>query len=115
MASRSKGSAPPRSPAAPRKLESHLAAALARLLQVRRRSQEPPLVRCLRPILAQQPFVAGDALTIADIVHFGWMWRRQFAEVSLETAPNIQRWYAALEVWPAFQRAIARVTALAEG
>jgi GST-like protein len=72
------------------------------------------IVGLLDGILARQPFVAGDALTIADIAHFGWMWRRQFAEVSLETAPNVQRWYDMLEARPAFQRAIARVTALAQ-
>ncbi len=72
------------------------------------------IVGLLDGVLARQPFVAGDELTIADIAQFGWMWRRQFAEVSLETAPNVQRWYDALEARPAFQRAIARVTALAD-
>jgi glutathione S-transferase len=73
------------------------------------------IVGLLDSVLARQPYVAGDELTIADIAHFGWIWRRQFAEVSLEAAPNLQRWYDALEARPAFQRAIARVTALAEG
>ena len=73
------------------------------------------IVGLLDAILARRPFVAGDALTIADIAHFGWLWRRQFAEVSLESAPNVQRWYDELEARPAFQRAVARVTALAEG
>jgi GST-like protein len=72
------------------------------------------IVGVLDGILARQPFVAGEALTIADIAHFGWLWRRRFAEVSLEKAPNVQRWYDVLEARPAFQRAIARVTALAE-
>ncbi|WP_312858703.1 glutathione binding-like protein [Rhizobium sp. G21] len=28
--------------------------------------------------LASQPFMAGKEFTIADIAHFGWMWRLQF-------------------------------------
>ena len=35
----------------------------------------------LDQILAQTPFVAGESLTIADIAHFGWLWRREFAGV----------------------------------
>lgn len=73
------------------------------------------IVGLLDGMLARQPFVAGEALTIADIAHFGWFWRRQFAEVSLAKAPNVERWYNDLEGRPAFQRAIARVTSLAAG
>ena len=71
------------------------------------------VVGLLDAILARSAFVAGDALTIADIAHFGWMWRREFAGVGLDAAPNVARWYAALEARPAFQRAIARTAALA--
>jgi glutathione S-transferase len=73
------------------------------------------IVGVLNDLLATQEFVAGDALTIADIAHFGWLWRRQFAEVPIDGAPNLQRWYDALEARPAFQRAIERTTALASG
>jgi glutathione S-transferase len=65
-------------------------------------------------LLARQPFVAGETLTIADIAHFGWLWRREFAGVSVEAAPNVRRDIADLEARPAFQRAIRRTTALAE-
>jgi len=73
------------------------------------------IVDVLDALLANQRFVAGDDLSIADIAHFGWMWRRQFAEVSIEDAPNVARWYAELEARPAFQRGIERTTALAAG
>ncbi|MBX9816348.1 MAG: glutathione S-transferase C-terminal domain-containing protein, partial [Sphingomonas sp.] len=73
------------------------------------------VVGVLDALLATREFVAGDALSIADIAHFGWLWRRQFAEVSIEAAPHVQRWYDALAARPAFERAIARTTALAEG
>lgn len=63
-------------------------------------------------ILAKRPFTAGDAFTIADIAHFGWLWRREFAGIGLEDAPNVARWYAEIEARPAVQRAIAQVNAL---
>lgn len=62
--------------------------------------------------LAAHRFVAGDAYTIADIAHFGWLWRREFAGVDLTDAPNVARWYAEVEARPAVQRAIARLNAL---
>ena len=47
-------------------------------------------------VLAQQRFAAGDAFTIADIAHFGWLWRREFAGVTFDNAFNVGRWYAEL-------------------
>lgn len=73
------------------------------------------IIALLDDLLARQRFVAGDALSIADIAHFGWLWRRQFAEVSIEGAPHVQRYIAELEARPAFQRGVARTMALAEG
>lgn len=73
------------------------------------------IIGLLDGILASHRYVAGDALSIADIAHFGWLWRRQFAEVSIDDAPNVQRYIAELEARPAFQRGIARTMALAEG
>lgn len=63
-------------------------------------------------VLAAQPFVAGDAFTIADIAHFGWLWRREFAGIDLENSPHVARWYAEIKARPAVQRAIERVNAL---
>ncbi|MGV1793587.1 glutathione S-transferase family protein [Rhizobium sp. A37_96] len=62
--------------------------------------------------LASQAFVAGDSFTIADIAHFGWLWRRQFPGVTLDGWPNLSRWYEEIASRPAVQRAIARVEAL---
>lgn len=73
------------------------------------------IIGLLDDLLGRQRFVAGDALSIADVAHYGWLWRRQFAEVSIDAAPNVQRYVAELEARPAFQRGIARTTALAEG
>ncbi|CCD90821.1 putative glutathionine S-transferase [Bradyrhizobium sp. ORS 375] len=75
-------------------------------------SEASRTVSILDGVLARHRFVAGEALTIADIAHFGWLWRREFAGVSLEDTSNVRRWYADIEGRPAVQRAIARVSAL---
>ena len=66
----------------------------------------------LEGLLAQRSFVAGPDFSIADIVHFGWLWRREFAGVDFEATPNIARWFAQVAARPAVQRALKRVTAL---
>jgi GST-like protein len=58
--------------------------------------------------------VTGDALTIADIAHFGWLWRREFAGIDFTATPHVARWFAELDARPMFQRAIARTNALAQ-
>ena len=63
-------------------------------------------------VLARHQFVAGDDLTIADLAHFGWLWRREFAGVSFDEAPHVARWYGAMASRPAVERAIQRVDAL---
>jgi GSH-dependent disulfide-bond oxidoreductase len=40
----------------------------------------------LNGVLADRRFVAGDGFTIADIAHFGWLWRREFAGVDFDQA-----------------------------
>ncbi|MFG1180108.1 glutathione S-transferase family protein [Xanthobacter versatilis] len=62
--------------------------------------------------LATQRFAAGDDFTIADIAHFGWLWRRAFPGVTLDARPNLSRWYDQIATRPAVQRAITRVEAL---
>lgn len=63
-------------------------------------------------VLARHAFVAGDDFSIADIAHFGWMWRRAFAEVDITGLPNLSRWVAEVEARPAVKRAITRVETL---
>jgi GST-like protein len=62
--------------------------------------------------LASQPFVAGEEFTVADIAHFGWMWRIQFPGLTLDGRPNLTRWYEAVAARPAVQQATARVEAI---
>lgn len=66
----------------------------------------------LDAVLGRHAFVAGDEFTIADIAHFGWLWRRAFAEVDISGLPNVSRWVAEVEARPAVVRAIARTEAL---
>lgn len=63
-------------------------------------------------VLANRKFAAGPDFSIADIVHFGWLWRRDFAGIDFEATPNIARWYEEISTRPAVQRALERVTAL---
>jgi len=71
-------------------------------------------LQLLDRILAQRPFVAGDDYSIADIAHFGWIWRRTFPDVNLDAAPHVQRWYDAIISRPAVMRAINNVEDLAK-
>lgn len=73
------------------------------------------LLDLLEAQLAKAAYVAGDDLTIADIAHWGWLWRREFAGVDFADRPNVARWFDALGARPGFVRAIERVTALAAG
>ncbi|MCJ8142291.1 glutathione S-transferase family protein [Ancylobacter sp. A5.8] len=70
------------------------------------------ILSLLEEKLASQRFTAGDDFTIADIAHFGWLWRRAFPGVTLDARPNLSRWYETIAARPAVQRAIARVEAL---
>jgi len=69
-------------------------------------------LRVLDGVLAHRTFVAGDTFSIADIAHFGWLWRREFAGVTFDETPHMARWYAAVEQRPAVQRAVGRINAL---
>ncbi|MFP5517918.1 MAG: glutathione S-transferase family protein [Alphaproteobacteria bacterium] len=66
----------------------------------------------LDALLGERRFVAGDDFTIADIAHFGWLWRREFPGMTLDGRPNLVRWFDAVAARPAVRRAIARVEAL---
>jgi GSH-dependent disulfide-bond oxidoreductase len=64
--------------------------------------------------LTTHTWFAGEDYTIADIAHFGWFWRREFAGVSFGNRPGLARWYARMEARPAVQRGVAATLALAE-
>jgi len=76
-------------------------------------SEAARTVKVLDNILVNHEFVAGEEFSSADIAHFGWLWRREFAGVSLENAPNVARGFDEMAGRPAVRPAIERVNALA--
>jgi GST-like protein len=66
----------------------------------------------LDSVLAKSTYVSGEEYSIADIAHFGWIWRRAFAGIDLEDFPNVKRWFEWVARRPAVIRAIAKVEAL---
>lgn len=77
------------------------------------RNEASRTLRVLDGVLGKSSYVAGEEFTIADIAHFGWMWRREFANVDFADTPHIARWYEQMMARPAVMRAVERVTALA--
>src|SRR6202008_2832464 len=63
--------------------------------------------------LKSHRYVAGDTYSIADIAHFGWIWRHQAVGASLEKYQSLARWYAEVLERPAVGAAIAKTVALA--
>lgn len=70
------------------------------------------LVDLLEVTLGERSYIVGEELTIADIVHYGWLWRRAFVGIDFEGRPNLARWFDVLAARPAFQRAEQRLNAL---
>lgn len=74
----------------------------------RYRAESQRLTLILDELLTASDFIAGDALSIADIAHFGWIdIGEQYAGIDLSEAPNLSRWRNALKARPAFLRAHA--------
>lgn len=84
------------------------------LAQQRFSAETNRVIGLLERQLGETPWIAGDEYTIADIAHYGWMWRREFASVSLEALPNLTRWFETVSARPAAMRAVAKLNALIE-
>lgn len=63
-------------------------------------------------VLADNAYVAGDGFSIADIAHFGWLWRKEFAGIDFAESPHVERWFNAVSQRPAVLRGIERTNAL---
>jgi GSH-dependent disulfide-bond oxidoreductase len=59
--------------------------------------------------LHNQPYIVGDAYTIADIAAWGWVDRfpRILGDQALDEFPHLQAWYERVNARPAVQRARA--------
>ena len=62
--------------------------------------------------LAQSEYAAGDVFTIADIMHFGWLWRREFPMVDFDKSPHVERWFNEVSRRDHVIRGVQRVNAL---
>lgn len=67
----------------------------------------------LEHALKSRQYVAGDTYTIADIAHFGWIWRSEAVGASLANFPSVGRWFNGILARPAVKTAIDKTTALA--
>ncbi|WP_211442922.1 glutathione S-transferase family protein [Collimonas humicola] len=65
-------------------------------------------------VLEHHKYIAGNEYTIADIAHFGWIWRHQAIGASLEKFPSVKRWYSHVSTRSAVVAAIAKTLALAQ-
>ena len=68
----------------------------------------------LNQILERHPYAAGAEYSIADIAHFGWVWRHQAIGATLDKLPFVARWYDGILTRPAVLAAIAKTMALAQ-
>ena len=65
------------------------------------------LITILDQRLANHRWLAGDDFSIADIAHFGWLRNTNYADITLEDAPNLQLWVKNVAERPAVQRGLA--------
>ena len=63
------------------------------------------LYEVLESQLAHKEFLVGE-YSIADIATFPWVRRHEWAGVSIDGLPNVERWLAAIEGRPAVQRGV---------
>lgn len=68
----------------------------------------------LDQVLATNEYVAGSDYSIADIAHFGWLWRHQAIGADLAPYAHLTRWYAQVAARPAVVSAIAKTVALSQ-
>jgi len=58
--------------------------------------------------LADRPFVAGDAYTIADIAAYPWIVPHERQRQNIAEMPHLKRWFEAIKARPATVRAYAK-------
>ena len=73
----------------------------------RYRREVERLLGVLDKRLAGREFIAGDALTIADMACHPWIDAYAKAPLDMTAFPDLRRWHAALAARPAVQRAYA--------
>ena len=66
------------------------------------------LTRVLDARLGESPYLAGDALSIADFAVWPWTSRFDYQRIDLNAHPNVLRWYRELAARPGFRRGYAQ-------
>lgn len=64
------------------------------------------LFRVLDAHLQQQPYLAGDDYSIADIANWAWVRTHRWSGVPVDGLPHLQRWLDAIRARPAVQAGI---------
>ena len=59
---------------------------------------------CMDRRLAEAPYLAGDAITIADFATWPWLSRWEWQGIDLAEFPHVRRWYEELAARPGVQR-----------
>jgi glutathione S-transferase len=75
----------------------------------RYRQESNRLTAVLETRLQQAPWLAGGAISVADIMNFGWLDRPEYAGVNLADYPAVKTWVERLRARPAVQRGLAAV------
>lgn len=70
------------------------------------------LMGLLDNLLSGSAYVAGEEYSIADIAHFGWLWRSAFVGIELADYPHVQAWYARILAREATQAGIKKIESL---
>ena len=76
------------------------------------KSESERLCRVLDDLLTAHTYVTGDEFSIADIAHFGWMWRAEFVGLDLTKFEHLSRWYQAVNARASVQAAITKIATL---
>ena len=71
------------------------------------------LLRVMEAELAQQPFLAGDSMTLADIANYSYVAHVPEGNVSLEPYPRVRQWLRRIEALPGFVPMVASPIGLA--
>jgi GSH-dependent disulfide-bond oxidoreductase len=70
------------------------------------------LMALLDSNLSQHEYMAGSEYSIADMAHFGWIWRSSFVGLELAHYPNVEKWYSNVLRREPVQTAIKKIEAL---
>lgn len=66
------------------------------------RQRADDLLRVIEAELTQRPYLAGEAVTIADIAHYSYIAHAPQGDIPLAPYPAIRTWLARIEALPGF-------------